>query len=131
MNPIIAGVREGRRLHFLNLMERHDGALELATTARRRRQGFLNRLAQCAEDGQVAMVWSGMDCDCVKYEGAVRMVEATVAAVEKAADDYYSWADGPCGYYLERPSVARRLRYESRDLALEAFEDGHPHVVYA
>ena len=95
------------------------------------RQGFLTNLRQMAEGGKIAAIESGRDCDCVEYSGKVHIIDATVAAYNALHDDLSDWADGPFRLCLERPSVAQRVKYESRDLVMEAHEDGHPHVIYS
>ena len=152
MNPATSELREGVRLRYLALMEKHHGALELATTARLARQRFLANIRDLAEpwaittgrddpeagtiarrtlQPTIAVVWSGRDCDGVRYSGQVYMVEATREAVIEHINHEYEWADGPCSWRLMRPSEARSIQYTSRDLTLEAFEDGHAHVIYA
>ena len=123
-----AHVRPGRILSFLN--RHYADSLWHATQDRVRRQQFLQSIALCEEDGKVAVVWSGRDCDGAKYEHSVAIVDADKKKVEAYIEHTYEWADGPCAYYIERPSVARGLKYSSRDLALEAFEEGHSHVIY-
>lgn len=123
-----AHVRPGRILSFLN--RHYADSLWHATQARVRRQQFLQAIARCAEVGKVAVVWSGRDCDGSRYANSVAIVDADKKAVEAHIEHTYEWADGPRAYYIERPSVARRLMYSSRDLALEAFEDGHSHFIY-
>ena len=130
MNPITEHIREGKRLRILALLEEKHGALHFATQARQRRQALIQRVKDCAEHGEVAMVWSGRDCDGVRYTGHVHLVDASVKEVDREAAYTYGWADGPCGFYIERPSIARTIERTSRDLVLEAFEDGHPHVIY-
>ena len=120
-----------RSLYLLNKIEQAHGLLLKATQARESRQNFLATIKDSAESGKLALVWSGRDCDGVQYSGQVELVNANIAAVTKAVDHTYDWADGPCNFYIERPSVARRLTYDSRDLVMEAHEDGHPHVIYA
>lgn len=87
-------------------------------------------IAECAEGGKVAMVWSGRDCDGVAYSGSVYVVPALLVAVLREADDQFSWADGPCNYCLMKPSDAAEIEYSSRDLAMEAYEDGHAHCLF-
>ena len=85
-------------------------------------------IAKDAEDGEVAIIESGMDCDGVKYWGRACVVPASVMAVllwEKRTEE---WADGPFYWHIERPSA--EVESGSRDLGMEAFEDGHPHVIY-
>lgn len=127
-----AAVRElpdGRRLHLLNLLLRDS--LEEQHAATQRRLNMHRRIAECEEGGVVALIESGMDCDGARYSGRVRIVPATWQAVVHEEDRIQSWADGPCHVYIERPSIAEEIEYHSRDLALEAFEDGHPYSLYA
>jgi hypothetical protein len=84
-----------------------------------------------SENGKVAVVESGRDCDCVQYSGHVHIIEATTAAYEELYDHTAEWADGPFFFELMRCSVAGGIQAESRDLAMEAYEDGHAHVVYS
>jgi hypothetical protein len=85
-------------------------------------------IEQRSEKNQVAVVFNGRDCDCVEYEGVVYKVPATVTHVEHCIDQYGQWADGPFGWEIKKPSS--KVKRQSRDLAMEAFEDGHAHVVY-
>jgi hypothetical protein len=87
------------------------------------------RIAQLAENGRIAVVENGMDCDCVRYTGWVTILPATTMAVEAWARREQSNAEWPWGFYLERPSEAAEIKRQSRDLALEAFEDGRPHLI--
>lgn len=87
------------------------------------------RIAELAEDGRVAVVYWGMDCDCSRWDDRVRILPARLREVMRWVDDYDRGAEGPQGWRLSRPSEAP-TRSRSRDLALEAFEDGHPHIVY-
>jgi len=125
-------VSETRRLYLLHKIAKveidhnHKEDWHKKATARR---AFLRSLAEKAENGSIAMVWSGMDCDGVRYRNSVKTVKADVKSVMEAENEEYEWADGPCNYYLEKPSVAKTLQYSSRDLVLEAFEDGHPHSI--
>lgn len=115
----------------LKLLAKLYGArLKERRFARLQRLAFLQQIRDYAEDGQIAVVWSGMDCDGVRYSGDVRMVSATKQDVTEHIDHVYEWADGPCVYSLMRPSCARELEYQSRDLAAEAHEDGHSHCLF-
>jgi len=81
--------------------------------------------------GRVGIAGAGMDCDCSKWSGPCGVVPATYYAVDRALDRIYEGLDGPANFWLIPPDEAEEMPYQSRDLALEAFEDGHPHVVYA
>lgn len=86
-------------------------------------------IADCIEDGQICGVTSGMDCDCVQYTHMTIIDNPTPVALLAMEEDTYYWADGPTGVGYCKPSERPEIR--SRDLAMEAFENGHPHVVYA
>lgn len=137
-------VREGMRLAILAGLEMHYGALQHATQRRVNRQKWLAQIKEYAEplrysDGYfgdeyleigtpvVALICWSRDCDMC--EGTTRrLVKATVAAIESAMDRDFEWAEGPVRHWLERPSVD--FEPEFRDRAMEAYEDGHPHVIF-
>ena len=79
-------------------------------------------------NGVIGVVESGMDCDCSQYTHCTTIENPTAVKLEKDAEHRYEWADGPMGVSYCRPDELPGN--SSRDLALEAFEDGHPHVVY-
>jgi hypothetical protein len=85
-----------------------------------------------AENGKVGVIVSGRDCDCTSYHREYVMdVPASMVAFQREEDRHNDSLDGPESTYYVRPSEVDDGHNESRDLALEAFEDGHPHVVYA
>lgn len=86
-------------------------------------------LADMAEDGKVAYVESGRDCDGVEYSGCVHIMDATLEAYEALDTLIGEWADGPYQLALMRVSKTRSVTYESRDLVMEAHEDGHRHSI--
>lgn len=79
----------------------------------------------------VAMIWGGRDCDGVQSEGNVRYVKADLTSVMADIDREHANAEGPCWWHMVSPSEAKAIEHTSRDLTLEAFEDGHSHVLYA
>ena len=102
--------------------------LDEAITAR---GALADRIRRCAQNGMIAMVESGRDCDGVQYSGKVKLVPATMAAYVEEYNRTAEWADGPFCFTVMSPSEALRVQYTSRDLVMEAFEDGHPHVIYS
>lgn len=92
-----------------------------------RRAEIADYIKKLAVNGQIQVVESGMDCDCTSYTYA-RLIPATLQHYMRFRDDCYEHAEGPCNVMIESPDV--KVATESRDLALEAFENGHPHVVY-
>lgn len=120
---------ESRALWFLNRLEEWHGHLAEATDRRIARQSLLRRIANLAVDGKVAVWESGRDCDCASYSGYRCLIDANVKAFDELYQHTAEWADGPFHLWVESPE--REPEHHSRDLALEAFEDGHSHVVYA
>lgn len=86
---------------------------------------------ECAENGQVAIMGNGMDCDGSAWEDRFYcLLPAIPMAIQRWLDEKYSDAEGPESYWLVKPSEVEEYEEENRDLALEAFEDGHAHVLY-
>lgn len=119
---------ESRSLWFLNRLEERHGLLREATEARVARQSLIRRIAEFAVDGQVAVWESGRDCDSVRYKGFKCLIPASVAEFDALYEHEHKWADGPFCLWVESPEVERE--YHSRDLGMEAFENGHSHVIY-
>ena len=78
--------------------------------------------------GMVCLVSSGMDCDHATWLYGDIVPTPTVTAFMRQHAAYMAGAEGPQGMYAVPPTECPES--ESRDLILEAFEDGHPHVVY-
>lgn len=83
-----------------------------------------------AENGMVAVIESGRDCDGVAYDGRVSLIPAMVVAYERHDQQIAEYADGPYHLSICTPSAAKSIEYTSRDLTMEAFENGHQHVIY-
>lgn len=76
----------------------------------------------------IYVIYGGMDCDCVSYERSTTC--ANQADFEEWEDCMYEDAEGPVWARQVSKSEYDKHQPQSRDLALEAHEDGHPHVVY-
>lgn len=85
-------------------------------------------IAKHSHDGKVRVAESGRDCDGVQYAGRVRLIDATLEAYYKLMAERERWADGP--FHLEIVPWDADVQYRSRDLTLEAFEDGHAHCIH-
>jgi hypothetical protein len=105
-------------------------SLERRHEATQERVAIIRQLSELSEAGKIAIVESGMDCDCVAYTGNVRTCSSDSASFWETVNKMYENAEGPISWYLARPSEARNIKSTSRDLAFEAYEDGHPHVVF-
>jgi len=86
-------------------------------------------LEKCTENNVVAIFEDGMDCDCVKYSRTYHKKSFSVMEYIRFKNETYEWADGPVSVGYGKPSKHPIENY-SRDLATEAYENGHPHVVY-
>jgi len=114
--------------HIRDLLRSYrDGLRDLGYDRLAARAKLAQKIRTRAENGEIGIVESGMDCDCSKYVHS-RLMTAVPFAVERWIDESYEAADGPIHVSIEHPDDLPEN--ESRDLALEAFEDGHPHVVY-
>jgi len=79
-------------------------------------------------DGVIHIVWEAQDCDHV-YTKDVTQIPATFIHYVKWEDDFYHYAEGPQSHWITQP-FDRPTRI-TRDLGLEAFENGHPHLIHA
>ena len=84
-------------------------------------------IRELEQDGKVLVCSRFLDCDCASSTGS-RLLPATWYEVSRAMDLEYDNAEGPGSCWLASPDD--RPPSDSRDYALEAFEDGHPHSVH-
>ena len=96
------------------------------------RAALAARFAAVVEHGRIGYIVEGMDCDGTQYrrEGTMPLPASLVAFVRER-DEAASWLDGPESTIYVRPAKVRPGYRASRDRALEAFEDGHPHYLVA
>ena len=99
------------------------GAIRLAINLIR----VSDAIEQYAEGGYIKVVESGRDCDGVQYDGLVRIIEASRAVFEKLQDEIAESADGP--FRLTIVPMSDDPEYETRDLVMEAHENGHAHSI--
>lgn len=92
-----------------------------------RRSHLADTIRRYQVDGQIAINYDQMDCDCAQWFSSV-LVPAHAMIVENHVQQTHNDAEGPVRWWLSHPDT--RVEYSSRDLALEAFEEGHPHVVH-
>lgn len=87
-------------------------------------------LQDLQEDGKVALLSSGMDCDGASWENRHHgLYPALYWVVFNAIDAISSNCEARIEVWVESPSEAAAAEYGERDLALEAFENGHPHLL--
>ena len=142
-------VRDVRRLWRAQQRELETGRLERLHADTQRRIAE-NAVIQRAESlcCPIAVVWSGRDCDGVAFSGRVSLIDLNPespwgtdkngepfkslrAAVTRHINKTYDYADGPMSYVIMSKADAEYVEYASRDLGMEAFENGHSHVLYA
>ena len=87
-------------------------------------------LKHAIHNGHVGVVRAGRDCDCVEFHYEhIRPVRPLMAEYQWMEQEYAE-AEGPLSIAFRHPDAVDDGRFDSRDLALEAFEDGHAHVIY-
>ncbi len=81
--------------------------------------------------GKVMVGFWSRDCDCCESTKTHIMKPSEV---EKYLEMEFDNAEGPCNWWLVPPkdwkAAQAAARDSFRDRALEAFEDGHPHIIY-
>ncbi len=89
---------------------------------------IINYLNWCNEDGKIAVFTSGMDCDHFSWDNCYH--EDFIAPIHwwHRRLDYFDGAEGPVQMSFGRPSISPEYS-GSRDLALEAHENGHPYSI--
>jgi hypothetical protein len=87
-------------------------------------------LDKYARDGKIGVHRSGMDCDCTQYSHS-SIIDAPVGAIQFQMREelHYEWLDGPESTSWSLPENTI-VQHRSLDLALRAYEDGHPSTVY-
>lgn len=106
---------------------RKYGELERACDPLAARAELKAELEANVVDGRIAIVVSGMDCDCVQYTHGHIEQYGGVIWFERLERNEHEWADGPKHVGFCKPK--EKPKSESRDLALEAYEDGRPHLI--
>lgn len=88
-------------------------------------------LKSVAKDRKVGVIREGMDCDGVQYrkESVIDMPASMIRFVQEE-EKHYSYLDGPETTYWVSPDKVKDGYYASADRGMEAFEDGHAHVLY-
>ena len=94
------------------------------------RWDLMGRISKYSHAGQVAINTGGRDCDMAQWDGDIRIIPANYWAFQELICALEDSAEGPYWAYPVPWDDQAEIQYHSRDLALEAFEDGHPHIVY-
>lgn len=119
-------VPETDRLHTLAVIERHHGVVERLTQARCQRVGVRQQIEMLAEGGKVGVIVWSRDCDHVCGESKY-VIDATLKAYDAFVERQLDGAEGPMSFRLCRAS--QPFKGWSRDMVLEAHENGHAHLV--
>lgn len=90
------------------------------------RQRYNEAVARNQQDGMIGVIISSTDCDWTHSKYARVM---PVSALRGFLDDLYADREGPTSHLLVSPEHA--YEYQGTTRALEAFEDGHAHCIYA
>jgi len=90
----------------------------------------IKKIHSLAEGGKILIIVGGCDCDGTEYDGYTYLVDANFTAVSHFENEQANGADGVIGFNYDKPSNEGNYSYSSRDLALEAYENGHNHIIY-
>jgi len=88
-------------------------------------------LQQEGRSGRIRVWTQSVDCDM-----AQRTTQSTIPTYKSVmemwlvVENFYSGLEGYGNIVFSEPNEEDEDFSQSRDLALEAYEDGHPHVVY-
>lgn len=88
-------------------------------------------LQQQGRSGRILVWTQSVDCDMAQR--TTQEIVPTYKSVMEMwliVENFYSGLEGYGNIVFSEPSEGDVSFSQSRDLALEAFEDGHPHVVY-
>jgi hypothetical protein len=130
-------IRESWRRFYRNA--RKDGIADRLTSGGRsspldqliaERARLAERMSAVIEGGHYGVVVRGMDCDCSAFHWESVKPFRGIVDAWRFRDREYAEAEGPLSVAFVKPSEVQDGFHESRDLALEAFEDGHPHCVF-
>jgi hypothetical protein len=91
---------------------------------------LIETIKKFTENGKILLIEGGCDCDGSQYENKTRLVNATFVEVNAFIEDAENWADGSIYFDFDFPSNDEDYIRSSRDLVLEAFENGHQHIIY-
>lgn len=106
---VLEGIDEVDHILALLVPGKADG-LYLAK-AELKRALFEMRINELAEHGEVVVVESGRDCDCVEYHGKLYTIQATLTAYENLRENIAEYVDEPFYLDIVRPSEAKLIRF--------------------
>lgn len=115
--------------HTKRALQQCGHFLQGDTSAIGHRSELVASVVAAQRDGMVSLSVDQMDCDCARWTSG-SLVRAIPRLVEREIQEIYNNAEGPV-YWISIDTPEAKAEYVSRDLALEAFEDGHAHIVSA
>lgn len=94
------------------------------------RHQFRRILDRTVVNGWFGVVRSGHDCDCSQYyRESIEIAPKGAVQFMRQEQEHEEWLDGPESTHYRKPDEITP-QHKSRDRALEAYEDGHPHLVF-
>jgi hypothetical protein len=94
------------------------------------RAAYADAIAGKVVAGKLGIIRTGMDCDCSAYSHGYTTSYEGLILFARNEEEHCEYLDGPETTHYCKPIVALEHNGYSRDLALEAYEDGHSHIVY-
>ena len=117
-------------------IDRHCYMMGLSASGQNRSDPLAHKLQliktvkKFAENGKILLIEGGCDCDGSQYQNKTHLVNATFVEVNAFIEHAEKWADGSIYFDFDFPSNDEDYTRSSRDLVLEAFENGHQHIIY-
>lgn len=93
------------------------------------RSYIAKQISKHAQRGYIGMIIDATDCDMYRTRYA-SVKKANITLLWSFMQQMYNEAEGPVSISFCSPDVVVATKRTSRDMALEAFEDGHTNVVY-
>lgn len=118
-----------RRSEFAAYRSRKGFQVNAVHDAINFRAKVAEQVSRVAVSGRIGYFTHSMDCDCAYGEYRQNRSASDIFSLAQDIERLYEDAEGPTGYSITAP-FEEEFSHSSRDLALEAFEDGHPHSVH-
>lgn len=111
------------------MREKRDQQLRQQPDRLAEREQLNRRIQEIAVDGRIGFYSWSMDCDGASSD-YISDRPASVRLIQLHVDYLRYEAEGPVRWDLTDPALAQAGPLSQRDYGSEAFEDGHPHVIY-
>lgn len=120
-------VKENRHMDWQNARRLRE--LSYVHSSINHRSYLAAMIEKYAVNGEIGVFVDSTDCDWSRSQIAL-VKKAKISELYKDEMVWYDDSEGPTSVSYDSPETAKRTTSVSCDLALEAFEEGHSHVIY-